>query len=124
MSALISCADLCDPAAADHYVAVVEDRSLSGRDGALGLVKRGQDFVFASSLNDGRGGLVAMTNLDRHAQRLAQVFEGNEVYPARAQGARIKMLFPAHDNLLIRTADLNHVDPEEHTSELQSLRHL
>jgi hypothetical protein len=35
---------LDDPAAADYFVAVVEDGGLAGGDGALGLVEGGEDF--------------------------------------------------------------------------------
>ncbi len=66
---------LCDPAAADHNVAVVENRGLAGRDGALRLVEGGEDFVFARALNDRWRGLVAMANLHRDAHGLAQIVD-------------------------------------------------
>ena len=39
--------ELCDPAAAYHYVSIVENDRLTWRNGALGLVERNQDFVCA-----------------------------------------------------------------------------
>jgi len=38
---------LDDPAAADYFVAVVEDGGLAGGDGALGFVEGGKDFFVA-----------------------------------------------------------------------------
>ena len=61
---------LSDPAAADHNVTVVEDRGLSGCDGALGLVEGDKDFVVADALDRRRGRLVTMANLYRNSHRL------------------------------------------------------
>src|SRR5579863_3586234 len=91
---------LGDPAAADYDIAVIENCSLSRCDGALGLVEGGEDFVVAYALDYGRGGLVAMANLHRHAHRLAQIFDGDQVYAAGAQGARVEMVFSSYNHLL------------------------
>src|SRR6266567_3127280 len=98
---------LRDPAAADRNVPIVENRGLAWRDGALRLVEGGEDFVFADSLNRGPSGLVAMANLHAHAHRLAQIVHGDQVH---APGARIEMLFPADNHLLVRAADLDDVE--------------
>ena len=44
---------LSNPAAADDNVAIVEDRGLAGRDGALRLVEGDEDFVIADPLHHG-----------------------------------------------------------------------
>jgi hypothetical protein len=62
---------LRDPAPANCYVAIVKDRGLSWRNGALGLVESRENFVVASSLDHGRCGLVTMANLHGHTQRVA-----------------------------------------------------
>src|SRR5579863_8465688 len=101
---------LGDPAAADYDIAVIENCSLSRCDGALGLVEGGEDFVVAYALDYGRGGLVAMANLHRHPHRLVKIVDRDQVYAAGAQGARVEMLFPADDDLLISAADLDDVE--------------
>ena len=81
---LLAHTGLRDPAATDHHVTVVEDRGLSWRDSALGLVECGEDFVFASSFDQGSFGFVAMANLYRNPHRLAHVIDGDEIDAARA----------------------------------------
>ena len=44
---------LSDPAAADNYVAIVEDGGLAGRDGALRLVEGDEDLAIAHPLHQG-----------------------------------------------------------------------
>ncbi len=44
---------LSDPAAADNYVAIVEDGGLAGRDGALRLVEGDEDLAIADPLHQG-----------------------------------------------------------------------
>ena len=78
------CNALRDPAATDHHVTVVENRGLTWRDSALGLIERGEDFVFAGSFDHGWCGFVAMTNLHRNAHRLAHVVNRDKVDAAHA----------------------------------------
>ena len=100
---------LSDPPAANHDVSVVENCGLAGSDGALRFVKRDNDLVRTRSLDHRRGRLVAMPNLHGHAYGIVQIVNRNQVYASGAQGARVKMRFPAHNNLLVRAADLDDV---------------
>ncbi len=60
-----------DPAAAHDNVILVEHRSLAGRNCALGLVEGDEHFVGAGLLDQCRGWLMAVTNLDGDSHRLA-----------------------------------------------------
>src|ERR1039458_9528944 len=101
---------LRDPAAAHHDVSIVENSRLSRCDGALRLVEGDEDFVVPNSFNQGCRGLVAMANFHADAHRPEQVVDGDQVHAAGAKGARIEMLFPANDHLLVRAADLDDVE--------------
>src|ERR1700687_319945 len=99
---------LNDPATANHDITIVEHCRLSRSDGALRLVERNEDFVVRASFNHGRGGLVTMANLHGDSHGLAKVIHRDEVHAAGTQGARIKVLFPTDDDLLVCAAALNH----------------
>src|SRR6266478_6423594 len=103
-----------DPTAADDYVAIVENGSLAGGERALRLVKRNLDFVrpggFAGRFNDGRRGLMPVANLHCDPHGLAKLSRRNQVYPASAERARIKLLVLANHDLPRVILDLNHVE--------------
>ena len=82
---------------------------LAGSNGALRFVERDNDLVRTRSLDHRWGRFVAMPNLNGHAHGLVQIVNRNQVYASGAQGARVKMLFSAHNNLLVRAADLDDV---------------
>src|SRR6266404_9484097 len=102
-----------DPTAADDYVAIVENGSLAGGERALRLVKRNLDFVrpggFPCRFNNGRRGLMPVANLHCDSHRLAQLGRRNQVYPASAERARIKLRVLANHDLPRVILDLNHV---------------
>src|SRR4029077_17953677 len=102
--------ELSNPAAAYHYISIVENCCLTWSNGALRLVEGDQDFVRGCALDRGRSGLVAVADLDRYPHRLGEVRDGNQIHALRAQSARIEMLVATHDDLLICPADLNHVE--------------
>ena len=56
-----------DPSTADDEIAVIEDNSLSGSDGALGIVKGDANFAVSGRLNYGGCRLMAMADLCLHA---------------------------------------------------------
>ena len=101
---------LSNPAATDHDSAIVEHCGLAGGNGPLGLVEGDEDFVVSGSLDQGWRGLVAMTNLHRYPHRLSKVIDRDQVHAAGAQVTLVKMIFPADHDLLVRAADLNHVE--------------
>src|SRR5579864_9114388 len=101
---------LSDPAAADHDLALIENRGLARSDGALRLIESDEDFVGAHTLHCGWRGLVPMANLHRHAHWLSQIVHRDQIHTPGAQRARIKVLISAHDNLLAGAADLDDVE--------------
>src|SRR5664279_1794909 len=76
---------LRDPAAADHNIAIVENRSLPRGDGALWLIEGDEDFVVPGPFNQSRRWLVAVTNFHGHAHRRVQVVDSDQVHAAGAK---------------------------------------
>ncbi len=68
-----------DPAASSYFVALVEDGGLAGGDGALGVVEDGFDVVGCEDSERGGGGLVAVADLDGHADGLGGLGDGDPV---------------------------------------------
>src|ERR1700722_4839240 len=51
-----------------------------------------------------------MANFYGDAHGLAEIVDCDEVHAARAQSTRVEIFFSADDDLLVRAADLNHVE--------------
>src|SRR5271157_1512336 len=81
-----------DPTAADDDVTVVEDGGLAGGDGALRLVKGNSDFVRPGGFNNGWCRLMLVADLHGDPHGLAQLGHRNQVHPASAESARVKLL--------------------------------
>lgn len=77
-----------DPAAAYHFVVLIEDGGLAGRDGSLRLVEDGVDLVVAVAVQGGCGGDVAVADLDGHTQLFALV-EVRDGDPVEAIGVEV-----------------------------------
>src|SRR5450631_1954477 len=70
---------LRDPAAADHNIAIVENRSLPRGDGALWLIEGDEDFVVPGPFDQSGRRLVAVSNFHSHAHRLPQIVNRDQV---------------------------------------------
>ena len=71
--------ELEDPTAAGYFVVLVEDCGLAWGDGALGLVEDGFDGVGGGDAEGCGGGLVAVADLDGHADWLSGFGDGDPV---------------------------------------------
>src|ERR1700746_2266742 len=100
---------LDDPATANYYLSVIENRSLAGSNGALRLIKGYKNFIIAGPLNDGGSRFMAMTNLHRHQHRVMKIFHGKKIDPTSTQDPRIQIFLLAYDYLMRVTLDLNNV---------------
>lgn len=74
---------LCDPAAADDLVVLVEHSRLSGRDGALRRIENGRDLIARQHFQFGPGGLVPVADFYLDAQLSFELRDGDPVQPLR-----------------------------------------
>src|SRR6185369_1923358 len=81
----LAIARLDNPAAPDHHLAIIEDGRLAGRYGALRLVEADENLVSPGPLDCGGSGLVTMANFDRHARRLIELVDRNQIRAFRSQ---------------------------------------
>src|SRR6185437_15506451 len=99
---------LHDPAAADNDVAIVENDSLAGRDGALWLLKSNQyAVVIHADFSIGR--LMAMTDLRFHPQGTLKLIDADPVQSLCAQCVGVQLVATTHHHLSLISAQFDYV---------------
>src|SRR6185369_5839478 len=98
------------PAAANDFVAVIEDGRLAGSDGALRLVERGDDFAGDRRLKRSPGGLMAVTDLDFYAHGGGQLGNADPIELSRAQSRRGKFGVSANGDTVAGGINREHIE--------------
>src|SRR5205085_8656298 len=98
-----------DPATTDDDVPLVKHCSLTRSNGALWLVKRSQNFIFADALKQCARRLVPVTNLHFDANRSRELLHCNPIHLSCLQSTREKLVSFPDDHLAICSIDLEHI---------------
>src|ERR1043166_4399958 len=100
---------LCDPAAADKQISVVEDTGLAGRDRSL----RNVQFHVRAPIGQGRHGRrcarMIITNLGADLECRGRLIEWNPIATLDSQFAAFKSQFIADDDPVASAIKLDHV---------------
>jgi hypothetical protein len=99
-----------DPAAAGYFVALVEDCGLAWCDGALRLVEGGFDLVVPDDAEGCGGWLVAVADLDSHADGLCGFGDGDPIEAVGGERGGEKLIVGADFYLVGVGVDLQNVE--------------